>query len=54
MISTIGGDLDALPSMSLASGGRWGYSLADVGSVYAHGTVARDLAAAKAQGLCSG
>jgi hypothetical protein len=33
--------------------GRWGYSPADL-SVYLHGSVAADISAAKAAGLCSG
>jgi hypothetical protein len=33
--------------------GRWSYSLADL-SVYGHGSVAADIAAAKAAGLCTG
>jgi len=33
--------------------GRWGYSPADL-SVYRHGSVAADISAAKAAGLCSG
>jgi hypothetical protein len=33
--------------------GRWGYSPADL-SVYLHGSIAADISAAKAAGLCSG
>jgi hypothetical protein len=33
--------------------GRWGYSPADLG-VYRHGSIAADISAAKAAGLCSG
>jgi hypothetical protein len=33
--------------------GRWGYMPADMG-LYKHGSVAKDIAAAKARGLCSG
>jgi len=33
--------------------GRWGYSPADL-SIYLHGSVAADISAAKAAGLCSG
>jgi hypothetical protein len=33
--------------------GRWGYMPADMG-LYEHGSVAKDIAAAKARGLCSG
>ncbi len=35
------------------AGGRWGYMPADMG-LYKHGSVAKDIAAAKARGLCSG
>ncbi len=35
------------------AGGRWGYMPADMG-LYRHGSVAKDIAAAKARGLCAG
>ncbi len=53
---TLAGALSKLATGSEAfaySGGRWGFSPSDM-SMYGHGSVAKDIAAAKAKGLCSG
>ena len=53
---TLAGALSKLATGSEAftySGGRWGFSPSGM-SIYGHGSVAKDIAAAKAKGLCSG
>jgi hypothetical protein len=47
--SQAGGEIEAVFNYA---NGRWGYSPGDL-SIYQHGSVARDIAAAKAAGFCS-
>jgi hypothetical protein len=53
---TLAGAASSLASGSEAftyAGGRWGYAPSDL-SLYQHGSIAADVAAAKAHGYCAG